>query len=82
MSPAKNTVSMVVLCADSGVYLCNFFRPNPDLHNLKKSSIFPRTGLYCFQFSIFSNNWSISSLVLGQIDGKTDCFRNAYRNGI
>ena len=45
MSPAKNTVSMVVLLAESGVYLCIFFRLSPDLHNLKKSSILPRTGL-------------------------------------
>jgi hypothetical protein len=45
MSPAKNTVSMVVLSADSGVYLCNFFKLSPDLHNLKKSTIFPRIGL-------------------------------------
>jgi hypothetical protein len=45
MSPAKNTVSMMVLLADSGVYLCNFFKLSPDLRNLKKSSFFPRIGL-------------------------------------
>jgi len=45
MSPANNTVRMVVLLADSGVYLFNFFKLNPDLHNLKKSSILPRIGL-------------------------------------
>ena len=38
MSPAKNTISMVVLLADSGVYLCNFFKFSPDLHNLKTVS--------------------------------------------
>jgi hypothetical protein len=56
MSPANNTVSMVVLLADCGVYLCNFFKPSLDLHNLKKSSIFPRIGLYCFQYPIFVSN--------------------------
>jgi len=36
------------------VYVCVFFfNPNPDLHNLKISSIFPRMGLYRFQFCIF-----------------------------
>jgi hypothetical protein len=57
MSLANNTVSMVVLLADSGVYLCNFFKLSPDLHNLKKSSIFPLIGLYFFHFAIFFNNW-------------------------
>ena len=47
---------MVVVFADCGVYLCNFFRFSPDLHNLKKSSILPRTGLYRFQFKINLNN--------------------------
>ncbi len=45
----------IVVSADFGVYLCIFFKPSPDSHNLKKSSIFPRIGLYRFQFSIF---WS------------------------
>ena len=53
MSPANNTVNMVVFSADFGVYLCIFFKLNPDLHNLKKSSIFPLIGLYRFQFCIF-----------------------------
>ena len=62
MSPAKNTISMVVLLADSGVYLCNFFKFSPDLHNLKKSSIFPLIGLYFFHFAIFFNNSFFSVL--------------------
>ncbi len=37
MSLAKNTVNMVVLWADSGVYLCILFKLSPDLHNLKKN---------------------------------------------
>ncbi len=45
MIPANNTVSIVVLFADSEVYLCIFLKLNSDLHNLKKSSIFPRMGL-------------------------------------
>jgi len=45
MIPAKNTVSMAVLLADSFVYLCISLKLNPDLH-LNKSSIFPRMGKF------------------------------------
>ena len=45
---------MVVLFADSGVYLCNFFKLSPDLHNLNKSSIFQGIGLY---FSTRCHGW-------------------------
>jgi len=62
MSPANNTVNMVVFSAEFGVYLCIFFKPNPDLHNLKKSSIFPRMGLYRFQFCIFWINVFVNIL--------------------
>jgi len=53
MSPVNNTVIMVVFLAEFYSYLCNFFKLSPDLHNLKKSSIFPLIGLYSFQFGIF-----------------------------
>jgi len=67
MSSARNAVSMMVLLADSGVYLCNFFRLSPDLHNLKKSSIFPRMGLYRFHFYIFWIN-TFFSVLYGFLD--------------
>lgn len=53
---------MVVLLVDSGVYLYNFLKFSPCLHNLKKSSILPRMGLYCFQFSIFLSKRFLSLL--------------------
>ncbi|MDP2837165.1 MAG: hypothetical protein Q8N97_09335 [Methanobacteriaceae archaeon] len=40
MNPAKNTVRMMILDADSGVYLCIFCKLCHFLQNLKKTSIF------------------------------------------
>ena len=62
ISPAKNTIDMVDFSADFGVYLCIFFKFSPDLHNLKKSSIFPCMGLYRFLFCIFWINILVNVL--------------------